>query len=574
MATPSALLSIHNNGLGWFQGERTGDLSLYTTTATDARVLIGGGSNAGQRAALEIGVHDVGVQGVASAALFTGYGLTLTLPPGATLLPGGDPDAMGAIDPLLANANIPSSNPYVWASNAAVAAKTSADAALAMAAFSCNALYDFSNIPDALGSVAWSSNQINGLLDARHASLQALIAADHASNTSIVALRRADLSSNAAYTALAVTTSIQSAVASSNADTSNAASASLVAATSASNASAAASNLAFRYLPHAADTAFWASNVAAKGASEALYSSNIMGDVVTEVQIAGDKATSAYITAASAASTASWSSNAAARATREAVAAINASVSNLSSQSLLNSATYASNLATDLNQRVCAVSANVAAMSNTVYPTRAQAGYGSNLAALSMITSTSASNAAAAAAAMAAIALSNSDRALSSAMNGISIVGGTLDLQNKAALVGATRVGVGTLDPQYPLHVASTCAGDDVSIWVAGNIQQMSDLRNKADIEPIESALDKLTRIHGYTYRRLDGSGAKSGGRFAGVMAQEVQRALPEAVHAHPETHQLSVSYHSLIPLIIEAIHELTALVGVARVSGPGGGVG
>jgi hypothetical protein len=116
------------------------------------------------------------------------------------------------------------------------------------------------------------------------------------------------------------------------------------------------------------------------------------------------------------------------------------------------------------------------------------------------------------------------------------------------------------------VHVTSTATEEDVSIWVSGQIQQLSDRRDKSDIARIDSALDKLMAIRGYTYRHRQASNtgrAGGEGRFAGVLAQEVQASLPEAVHIHPETNQMSVSYNSLIPLLIEAIHELVVKLNI-----------
>ena len=99
-----------------------------------------------------------------------------------------------------------------------------------------------------------------------------------------------------------------------------------------------------------------------------------------------------------------------------------------------------------------------------------------------------------------------------------------------------------------------------------------SDIRLKKDIEPITDALDKVTKIRGFTYRHneLARSECKidtGDQRFAGVSAQEILEVLPEAVKESPnnslelyktvEDKYLTVQYEKLVPLLIEAIKEL-----------------
>jgi hypothetical protein len=100
----------------------------------------------------------------------------------------------------------------------------------------------------------------------------------------------------------------------------------------------------------------------------------------------------------------------------------------------------------------------------------------------------------------------------------------------------------------------------DTNIEIQGNTVLasspivISDIRKKFDIVRIEGALAKISNMRGYTYHIGDGK------RHAGVIAQEVQQSLPEAVVSMPDTH-LAVRYESLIPLLLEAIHELTLRV-------------
>lgn len=80
-----------------------------------------------------------------------------------------------------------------------------------------------------------------------------------------------------------------------------------------------------------------------------------------------------------------------------------------------------------------------------------------------------------------------------------------------------------------------------------------SDISLKENIEPIENALDKVSSIGGYTFNYID---APEKGRVPGVIAQEMQKVLPEAVYETQEG-TLAVRYDNTIALLLEAIKEL-----------------
>jgi len=76
-----------------------------------------------------------------------------------------------------------------------------------------------------------------------------------------------------------------------------------------------------------------------------------------------------------------------------------------------------------------------------------------------------------------------------------------------------------------------------------------SDRRLKTDIKRIEGALDKLTKINGYTYTHNEQASS-------GCMAQEVKEVLPEVVRGSEDT-VYALAYGNMAGLIIEAIKEL-----------------
>ena len=104
---------------------------------------------------------------------------------------------------------------------------------------------------------------------------------------------------------------------------------------------------------------------------------------------------------------------------------------------------------------------------------------------------------------------------------------------------------------------------NDGDLHADGNViaysTTISDQRLKHDIEKIDSALDKVEQLNGYTF-----SYNKDGKRSAGVIAQEVEKVLPSAVenkslvfHGEEGVEYKTVQYDQLHGLLIEAIKEL-----------------
>jgi len=104
---------------------------------------------------------------------------------------------------------------------------------------------------------------------------------------------------------------------------------------------------------------------------------------------------------------------------------------------------------------------------------------------------------------------------------------------------------------------------NDGDLHADGNViaysTTISDQRLKHDIEKIDSALDKVSQLSGYTF-----SYNKDGKRSAGVLAQEVEKVLPSAVenkslvfHGEEGVEYKTVQYDQIHGLLIEAIKEL-----------------
>lgn len=86
-----------------------------------------------------------------------------------------------------------------------------------------------------------------------------------------------------------------------------------------------------------------------------------------------------------------------------------------------------------------------------------------------------------------------------------------------------------------------------------------SDNRLKTDIQPITGALDRVLALDGVTFKWNSLAAGKDMSKSrAGVIAQQVEQALPEAVETK-DSGYLGVDYTQLVPLLIEAIKELRA---------------
>ena len=109
-------------------------------------------------------------------------------------------------------------------------------------------------------------------------------------------------------------------------------------------------------------------------------------------------------------------------------------------------------------------------------------------------------------------------------------------------------LGVGTTSPGYDLHVI----GD---IAYTGNIYDISDVRLKENITPLRNGIEKISCLQGIYFNN---KGESSDNREVGVIAQDVEKVLPELVSTDKQGYK-SVDYTKLTPVLIEAVKELKA---------------
>ena len=126
-------------------------------------------------------------------------------------------------------------------------------------------------------------------------------------------------------------------------------------------------------------------------------------------------------------------------------------------------------------------------------------------------------------------------------------------------------LGLGTSTPSVRLDVnGSSKVSGNIDIdgsCSAFSFLSLSDRRFKEDIVPLVGAGDIIGRLRAVRFNWIDLSQ-----NDIGMIAQELQDVVPEAVAG---TTKLSVAYHKLIPVLIEAVKELqqkvTYLEGVTQ---------
>jgi hypothetical protein len=91
-------------------------------------------------------------------------------------------------------------------------------------------------------------------------------------------------------------------------------------------------------------------------------------------------------------------------------------------------------------------------------------------------------------------------------------------------------------------------------IYASDDIVAFSDARYKRDISPIADSLNKVRSLVGVLYTDSNGS------RKTGLLAQDVQAVLPEAVSTD-EAGNLALAYGNLVGLLVQAVKELSTRV-------------
>ncbi len=89
-------------------------------------------------------------------------------------------------------------------------------------------------------------------------------------------------------------------------------------------------------------------------------------------------------------------------------------------------------------------------------------------------------------------------------------------------------------------------------VMATGDIVGMSDKRIKKNIKIISNPWDIVNSLHGYTYKlKSDNSD------HIGLIAQEVERVIPEAVHTDPESGYKAIAYGNIAGLFVELLNDV-----------------
>lgn len=107
----------------------------------------------------------------------------------------------------------------------------------------------------------------------------------------------------------------------------------------------------------------------------------------------------------------------------------------------------------------------------------------------------------------------------------------------------------------YYADLAVTSVFNQINVTT---LNSTSDIRFKSDLQKIENAVDKLKTISGYTYMLKDHDDRK-----AGLIAQEVEDVLPEAVKGD-ESKKL-LDYQATIALLVEAVKEQSEEIAILK---------
>jgi hypothetical protein len=126
---------------------------------------------------------------------------------------------------------------------------------------------------------------------------------------------------------------------------------------------------------------------------------------------------------------------------------------------------------------------------------------------------------------------------------------------NGNSYIIAGNVGIGTTTPTQLLDVSGTIASNGVALT--------SDAKFKKNLFPIDAPLDKVLGLNGHSYEwKTDEYKEKNfpDGRHYGVIAQEIEKVLPEVVNTDAKGEK-SVAYTEIIPVLIEAIKEQQKII-------------
>jgi hypothetical protein len=145
----------------------------------------------------------------------------------------------------------------------------------------------------------------------------------------------------------------------------------------------------------------------------------------------------------------------------------------------------------------------------------------------------------------------NGSGTLSWATNTVSLSDETTNATRYLSFTAATSGTASTL------YVSSTkfTVNPSTGVLTTVSITESSSIALKENVAPIENALDSIMRLVGVTYDRRDGSKKEE----AGLIAEEVDKILPNLVTKDQEGRPDAIHYTKLTAYLIEAVKSLKA---------------
>jgi hypothetical protein len=171
-------------------------------------------------------------------------------------------------------------------------------------------------------------------------------------------------------------------------------------------------------------------------------------------------------------------------------------------------------------------------------------------------------------------------------INTLALFSSSTSISSSVVIQSSNNIGIGA-SPSYKLDVSGDTRVNNGALGVnvtpnaqdgridAGNdiVSFSSDRRLKIHVTQLSNSLEKVKSLTGFTYNwntlAHTMAGFDTGSRYIGVYAQDVQAILPEAVKLAPFDNDgtdtsisgenyLTVQYEKMVPLLIEAIKELS----------------
>ena len=145
--------------------------------------------------------------------------------------------------------------------------------------------------------------------------------------------------------------------------------------------------------------------------------------------------------------------------------------------------------------------------------------------------------------------VTNASGTLSWATNSVSISDETTNATRYLTFAAATSGTVSTV------YVSSTkfTVNPSTGVLTTVSITESSSIALKENVAPIENALDSIMRLVGVTYDRRDGSKKEE----AGLIAEEVDKILPNLVTKDQDGNPDAIHYTKLTAYLIEAVKSL-----------------